>query len=88
MKALRNYLRGPSDDDALRAELYALVRAGVMTREQADATMAAGNRAIFCLEAMSATLRKADPDPTRDLFFTAYCPLTRSSLNTGCWLLG
>merc|ERR1719231_1071551 len=34
-----------------------------MTRELADAIMEAKNRPIFCLAAMSATLRKADIDP-------------------------
>jgi ion channel-forming bestrophin family protein len=62
-KSLRNFLRGPSDDGMLRGEPYELVDAGVMTRAQADDTMRAGNRAMFCLSAMSATLRKADIDP-------------------------
>jgi len=63
IKALRNFLRGPTDDDTLRGELYALVDQGLMTAEQADATMAASNRPMFCVSAMSSTLRKADIDP-------------------------
>jgi len=63
VKALRNFLRGPTDDDTLREELYELVEAGLISREQADATMAASNRPMFCLSAMSATLRRADVDP-------------------------
>lgn len=61
--ALRNFLRGPTDDVKLRGELYELVNAGVMTLAQADATMTASNRPMFCLAAMSATLRKAELDP-------------------------
>ena len=41
IRALRNFLRGPSDDDTLRKELYELVDEGLMTRDQADAVMAA-----------------------------------------------
>jgi len=63
VKALRNFLRGPADDGVLRSELYELVDVGLMSREQADKTMAAANRPMFCLSAMSATLRKADVDP-------------------------
>merc|ERR1719326_2117913 len=33
-----------------------------MTRSQADCTMAASNRPMFCLNAMGMTLRKADID--------------------------
>jgi len=62
-KALRNFLRGPEDDETLRAELNELADAGLIPREQADATMAASNRPMFCLSAMSATLRKADLEP-------------------------
>ena len=62
-KALRNFLRGPTDDETLRGELYELVDAGLMTPAQAEATMSASNRPMFCLSAMSATLRKADIDP-------------------------
>merc|ERR1719291_1135277 len=57
------FFRGPTDDDTLRLELYELVDAGLMTPAQADDTMAASNRPMFCLSAMSATLRKADIDP-------------------------
>ena len=63
VKALRNFLRGPTDDDTLRMELVEYVDAGLMSREQAAATMAASNRQMFALSAMSATLRKADLDP-------------------------
>jgi len=63
VKSLRNFLRGPSDDATLRDELYELVEAQLISPEQADATMAASNRPMFCLSAMSATLRKADVDP-------------------------
>jgi predicted membrane chloride channel (bestrophin family) len=63
IKALRNFLRGPTDDATLRYELYDLVDAGLMTPAQADETMRASNRPMFCLSAMSATLRKADLDP-------------------------
>ena len=35
IKALRNFLRGPTDDDTLREELYELVEAGLISREQA-----------------------------------------------------
>ena len=63
IKALRNFLRGPADDETFRGELYELVGAGLMTPEQAEATMAAKNRPMFCLSAMSATLRKADLPP-------------------------
>jgi len=63
VKALRNFLRGPSDDATLRSELYELVDAGLMPLKQADAVMKASNRPMFCLSAMSATLRKAGIDP-------------------------
>ena len=39
VKALRNFLRGPSDDATLRSELYELVDAGLMPLKQADAVM-------------------------------------------------
>ena len=61
--SLRNFLRGPDDNDTLRGELQELVGDGFISREQADATMAASNRPMFCLSAMSATLRRADLDP-------------------------
>jgi len=63
VKSLRNFLRGPTDDDVLRGELYDLVEAGLMSRQQADDTMYAKNRPMFCLQAISVTLRKADIDP-------------------------
>jgi len=65
VKALRNFLRGPPNDATLRNELYELVDAGLMSRVQADATMNASNRPMFCLSAMSATLRKARIDPIK-----------------------
>ena len=43
IKALRNFLRGPTDDETLRDELYVYVNQGLMTPEQADATMAASS---------------------------------------------
>lgn len=60
--SLRNFLRGPTDDATLRGELYELVDAGRMTPTQADSIMSAANRPMFCLSAMSATLRKANLD--------------------------
>jgi len=63
IRALRNFLRGPTDDPTLYNELSELVAAGVMSRAQAEATMAASNRPMFCLQAMSETLRKADLEP-------------------------
>eukprot|EP00966_Prymnesium_polylepis_P067948 1579379-Prymnesium_polylepis.1 len=60
--SLRNFLRGPSDDATLRMELYELVDKRLISRAQADDTMKASNRPMFCLSAMSATLRKADID--------------------------
>jgi putative membrane protein len=63
IKSLRNFLRGPEDDETLRKELYDLVDTGLISKEQADATMAASNRPMFSLSAMSATLRKASIDP-------------------------
>jgi len=62
IKSLRNFLRGPSDDNTLREELYMLVDQGHMTRELADSVMSAANRPMFCTNAMSATLRKANID--------------------------
>jgi len=62
IKALRNFLRGPSDDNTLREELYELVDRGHMTSEVADSVMSAANRPMVCANAMSATLRKANID--------------------------
>jgi len=62
-KALRNFLRGPTDDVVLLQELYELVESGLIEQGQADACMMAANRPMFMLSAMSATLRKADIDP-------------------------
>jgi len=61
-KALRNFLRGPSDDATLRAELEELVAANLIAAEQLEACMAASNRPMFCLSAMSANLREAEID--------------------------
>jgi len=62
-KALRNFLRGPADDDTFRAELYELADANLFTHAQADKCMEAKNRPMFCLSAMSANLRAANLDP-------------------------
>lgn len=61
--ALRNFLRGPTDDATLRGELYGMVEKGTMTADLADRIMGATNRPMYALSAMSATLRKADLDP-------------------------
>ena len=58
-KALRNFLRGPSDDDVFYAELSALADADLLPRAQVERCMAAKNRPMFCLQAMSANLRQA-----------------------------
>uniref|UniRef100_A0A7S3RUQ3 Uncharacterized protein n=1 Tax=Emiliania huxleyi TaxID=2903 RepID=A0A7S3RUQ3_EMIHU len=65
IRALRNFLRGPTDDDTLRSELYELVGAGHMTPATVEKGMAASNRPMFFLSAMSATLRKAEIDPMK-----------------------
>lgn len=62
-KALRNFLRGPNDDEALRRSLLEQAAAGRIPAAQAEACMAAKNRAFFCLNAMSANLRHAKLDP-------------------------
>ena len=62
-KALRNFLRGPSDDPVLRSELEQLASAGLLSDQQVQRTMDARNRPMFCLSAMSHTLRRADLDP-------------------------
>ena len=56
-KCLRNFLRGPSDDPTLRLELQALADAGLIPPGQVDACMAAKNRAMFMVSAISANLR-------------------------------
>eukprot|EP00908_Phaeocystis_cordata_P025871 Transcript_8349.p1 GENE.Transcript_8349~~Transcript_8349.p1 ORF type:complete len:488 (-),score=199.32 Transcript_8349:1456-2919(-) len=61
--ALRNFLRGPSDDETLRSEVQEYVNQGLIPAAQLDAMMAAANRPCFALSAMSATMRKADIDP-------------------------
>jgi predicted membrane chloride channel (bestrophin family) len=62
-KALRNFLRGPTDDATFRSELMTIVTKGHMTKSQVDACMAAKNRPMFMLNAMSAAVRKANIDP-------------------------
>jgi predicted membrane chloride channel (bestrophin family) len=62
-KSLRNFLRGPKDDKVFRGELMEIVAAGLMKESQVDACMAAKNRPMFMLNAMSAALRKVDIDP-------------------------
>lgn len=62
-KALRNFLRGPDDDATFRAEMMQLVEQGQMSEAQVEATMAAKNRPMFCLSAMSANLRRSGVDP-------------------------
>ncbi|KAL3913433.1 MAG: hypothetical protein SGPRY_007979, partial [Prymnesium sp.] len=62
-KALRNFLRGPSNDDVLRGDLQEAVDKGLVSQEQADACMKAANRPMFQLSAMSAILREADVNP-------------------------
>ena len=61
--SLHGSLRRFVSDETLRGELYDLMDAGLMSRRQAEDTMAAANRPMFCLSAMSATLRKADLPP-------------------------
>ena len=58
VKALRNFLRGPADDETYRRELEDLANAGYISYNQVDSTMAAKNRPMFCLQAMSANLRE------------------------------
>ena len=36
IKALRNFLRGPTDDDTLRAELTELAATGAFSQQQVD----------------------------------------------------
>jgi len=62
-KSLRNFLRGPSDDSLLKGDLYALVVAGKLSGRQADACMAASNRPMFCLNALSSVVREANLHP-------------------------
>mmetsp|Transcript_115493 Transcript_115493/g.182629 ORF Transcript_115493/g.182629 Transcript_115493/m.182629 type:complete len:445 (-) Transcript_115493:224-1558(-) len=61
-KALRNFLRGPSDDATFRADLMEFAAAGIIPLKQVDACMAAKNRPMFMLNAMSETVRKANID--------------------------
>mmetsp|Transcript_8079 Transcript_8079/g.13619 ORF Transcript_8079/g.13619 Transcript_8079/m.13619 type:complete len:432 (-) Transcript_8079:243-1538(-) len=62
-KALRNFLRGPKDDETFRDELNQIAAAGLMSSDQVNACMAASNRPMFCLNAMSSCLREAKLDP-------------------------
>ena len=62
IRALKNFLRGPTDDVMFRSELYEIVDQGRMSIACADAMMLAANRPMYALSAMSATLRKADLD--------------------------
>lgn len=61
-KALRNFLRGPTDDRVFERELRELADAGLIPRTQVRRCMQAKNRPMFCVSAMSANLRKADID--------------------------
>jgi len=61
-KALRNFLRGPEDDATFRSELTQYADQGLIPKEQVEATMAAKNRAMFCTQLMSESLRNADID--------------------------
>jgi len=58
-KALRNFLRGPDDDETFRSELMDLANEGFIPMSQVDACMAAKNRPMFMLNAMSNGVRKA-----------------------------
>ena len=40
IRALRNFLRGPEDDETLRAELYDLAKSGIISQKQAFYTAA------------------------------------------------
>jgi len=62
-KALRNFLRGPTDDAVFKAELMKIVDEGLMTVAQVEACMAAKNRPMFQLNAMSSALKRADLEP-------------------------
>ena len=44
IKSLRNFLRGPEDDETLRAELYDLAKSGIIPKEQASYTAGASTR--------------------------------------------
>jgi len=57
-KGLRNFLRGPTDDAVYRSELLEMAEAGLIPRRQVDACMAAKNRPMFCLSAMSHNIRQ------------------------------
>ena len=47
VKALRNFLRGPTDDETLRSELYELSDVGLISRQQADDCMAVSSRLML-----------------------------------------
>ena len=57
---LRAFLRGPDDNEKLRSQLMDLEAKGQMPRAQVEACMAAANRPMFQLAAMSANLKEAD----------------------------
>jgi predicted membrane chloride channel (bestrophin family) len=59
-KALKNFLRGPDDDQVFCSELTDMVKAGLISFKQVDECMAAKNRPMFMLNAMSEAVRKAD----------------------------
>ena len=59
-KALRNFLRGPEDDPTFRAEMEEMVAFDLIPPGQVDACMQAKNRPMFCLNAMSDSVRRAD----------------------------
>lgn len=61
-KALRNFLRGPTDDDIFREELNDLVRADLFTPEQVEACMAAKNRPMWTIQSMSTLVKKLNLD--------------------------
>jgi predicted membrane chloride channel (bestrophin family) len=59
-KALRNFLRGPEDDETFRSELQEMADAGLIPAHQVDRCMAAKNRPMFMLNAISDSLSRAD----------------------------
>lgn len=76
-KALRNFLRGPTDDKVFRAELTELVKVGLMSKGHVDACMRAKNRPMFQINAINEAVRKADIHPIdRSRMDTAISTLT------------
>jgi len=61
-KALRNFLRGPEDDAKFRSEMMEMVEQGLISEAQVEATMAAKNRPMFCVSAMSENLKQSGVD--------------------------